>query len=44
MRAAEELFPDAEPWDGELGWTATGELPAPLPPDQLVHPASDAAR
>ena len=43
VRAAEELFPDAEPWDGERGWTATGELPAPLPPDPLVHPASRVA-
>ncbi len=38
VRAAEELFPDADPWDGDRGWTATGELPGPLPPDPLVHP------
>ena len=39
VRAAEELFPDAAPWAGEAGWTATGSLPAPLPPDALDHPA-----
>jgi neutral ceramidase len=38
VRAAESLFPDAVPWDEEQGWTATGELPGPLPPDALVHP------
>ena len=38
VRAAESLFPEAVPWDGERGWTATGELPAPLPPDVLAHP------
>jgi neutral ceramidase len=38
VRAAESLFPEAVPWDGEQGWTATGNLPAPLPPDSLVHP------
>jgi hypothetical protein len=43
VRAAEELFPDAQPWDGGRGWTATGELPAPLPPDTLVHPGRVAA-
>ena len=39
VRAAEALFPDAEPWDGDRGWTATGELPGLLPPDVLAHPA-----
>jgi hypothetical protein len=38
VRAAESLFPEAEPWDGGRGWTATGALPSPLPPDPLVHP------
>jgi hypothetical protein len=38
VRAAESLFPEAVPWDGERGWTATGELPDQLPPDPLVHP------
>ena len=39
VRAAEALFPGAKPWDGDRGWTATGELPGPLPPDVLAHPA-----
>ena len=38
VRAAESLFPEATPWDGERGWTATGELPGTLRPDPLVHP------
>ena len=38
VRAAEQLFPDATPWDWEQGWTASGALPAPLPPDPLLHP------
>ena len=38
VRAAERLFPEAEPWDGERGWTATGALPAPPGPDPLPHP------
>ena len=38
VRAAEELFPEAEPWDAARGWAATGFLPAPLPPDPLPHP------
>jgi hypothetical protein len=38
VRAAESLFPDAEPWDAERGWTATGHVPPPLPPDVLQHP------
>lgn len=40
VRAAEELFPETTPWDAGAGWTATGSLPAPLPPDELPHPAS----
>jgi len=39
VRAAEDLFPDADPWDGDRGWTATGELPGLLPPDVLHHPS-----
>jgi neutral ceramidase len=38
VRAAESLFPGAEPWDAGRGWTATGALPPPLPPDPLPHP------
>ncbi len=38
VRAAEKLFPEAEPWDAARGWTATGALPDPLPPDRLPHP------
>jgi hypothetical protein len=38
VRAAEELFPEAEPWDGDCGWTATGALPPPTEPDPLPHP------
>ena len=38
VRAAERLFPGAAPWDAERGWTATGALPGPLPPEPLVHP------
>lgn len=38
VRAAEELFPEAEPWDAVRGWTATGALPDPLPPHRLPHP------
>jgi hypothetical protein len=40
VRAAESLFPDAQPWDAARGWTATGHLPSPLPPDLLPHPAA----
>jgi hypothetical protein len=38
VRAAESLFPDAEPWDAARGWTATGALPPPTAPDDLPHP------
>ena len=38
VRAAESLFPEARPWDGGRGWTATGDVPGPLPPDRQVHP------
>ena len=38
VRAAESLFPDAEPWDADRGWTATGALPPPTAPDDLPHP------
>lgn len=39
VRAAEELFPAAPPWPSARGWTATGHLPAPPPPDTLPHPS-----
>jgi hypothetical protein len=39
VRAAEELFPGAPPWRDEDGWTASGSLPEPLPPDRLDHPS-----
>src|SRR5262249_13033133 len=32
VRAAEELFPVAAPWDAEAGWTAGGALPPPPRP------------
>ena len=32
------LFPEARPWDGGRGWTATGDVPGPLPLDRQVHP------
>jgi hypothetical protein len=38
VRLAERLFPGAEPWSAEAGWTATGALPAPLPGEPLLHP------
>jgi neutral ceramidase len=38
VRAAESLFPEARPWDGARGWSATGDAPGLLPPDVLVHP------
>jgi hypothetical protein len=40
VRAAEELFPEAEPWDAVRGWTATGALPDCQPPDRLPHPGN----
>ncbi|MFN8222104.1 MAG: hypothetical protein U0R50_02510 [Gaiellales bacterium] len=40
VRAAEELFPDREPWPEAAGWTATGALPEPLPADILEHPGT----
>ena len=40
VRAAEELFPEAPPWDSEAGWTATGSLPPPTEPDALLHPSN----
>jgi hypothetical protein len=39
VRAAEELFPAAVPWPAEAGWTASGRMPEPLPPDALPHPS-----
>jgi hypothetical protein len=41
VRCAERLFPDAEPWDAEAGWTATGALPEMTTPDPLPHPSQD---
>ena len=38
VRAAEELFPGVPTWPDEAGWTASGNLPAPLPPHALDHP------
>ena len=38
VRAAESLFPEAVPWDGERGWTATGDAPGPAASGPLVHP------
>ena len=38
VRLAESLFPEEEPWDAARGWTASGSLPEPLPPDPLPHP------
>jgi hypothetical protein len=42
VRCAERLFPEAEAWAGERGWTATGALPAALAPDPLPHPSAQA--
>jgi len=44
VRAAEELFPEAPSWPDESGWTASGNLPEPLPPDRLDHPARGVER
>jgi hypothetical protein len=40
VRAAEELFPGVPGWPDGAGWTASGNLPAPLPPHPLDHPSS----
>ena len=40
VRLAEQLFPEAEPWDGSRGWTAQGELPR-LEPTPLGHPSRE---
>ena len=40
VRLAERLFPEAPPWDGGRGWTATGALPRLPPPEPLLHPGS----
>jgi hypothetical protein len=37
VRLAEELFPDAPPWDEALGWTASGNPPR-LASTHLEHP------
>jgi neutral ceramidase len=39
VRAAEELFPDAEPWDSSRGWVATGSVPPLEPAPPLAHPS-----
>jgi neutral ceramidase len=39
VRAAEQLFPEAEPWPSARGWTASGALPVPLGADPLPHPS-----
>jgi neutral ceramidase len=41
VRLAERLFPEAEPWDSSLGWTADGDPPLLEPAARLVHPASE---
>lgn len=38
VRLAERLFPEAEPYDGSVGWLARGELPR-LEPTPLDHPS-----
>ena len=38
VRLAEQLFPDAAPWDDADGWLARGELPR-LPEAKLEHPS-----
>jgi hypothetical protein len=39
VRLAEELFPEAEPWDAARGWTAAGAVPVlPAEPPPL-HPS-----
>jgi hypothetical protein len=42
VRLAEQLFPEAAPWDASDGWTAQGDLPR-LEPLPLEHPSRRAA-
>jgi hypothetical protein len=37
VRLAERLFPEREPYDGDIGWDATGALPE-LPAQVHEHP------
>jgi neutral ceramidase len=39
VRLAESLFPEAEPWPADRGWTATGALPRLPPPAPLQRPS-----
>ena len=39
VRLVEGLFPEAEPWDEDRGWTACGEVPLLDPPAPIEHPA-----
>jgi hypothetical protein len=39
VRAAEELFPEAHPWDASRGWVATGTVPELQPEPPLAHPS-----
>jgi hypothetical protein len=39
VRLVERLFPDAEPWDDALGWTADGDAPLLAPAPRLEHPS-----
>jgi hypothetical protein len=43
VRLVESLFPDAEPWDGSKGWTATGDLPVLAPAPPVEHPSRHGA-
>jgi neutral ceramidase len=42
VRLAEQLFPEAVPYDGSGGWLARGDLPQ-LPPTPLEHPSRASA-
>lgn len=42
VRLAEQLFPEAEPWDASEGWLAGGEVPT-LEPTPLEHPSRTSA-
>ncbi|MDX6565143.1 MAG: hypothetical protein QOE10_805, partial [Gaiellales bacterium] len=39
VRLVERLFPDAEPWDEGLGWTADGDAPLLASAPRLEHPS-----
>jgi len=38
VRLLEQLFPDAQPWDADDGWKASGALPVLPEPPTLRHP------